>query len=101
MNKFEKWCRDNHTLTVALTVRLDRHKLPREIYAVFNDGYRLLISFQKRWLLTSAYLDTDTERLHLDASPFRHHVPDEIQTADMTRKDWAHVCLKYRMEMTT
>ena len=90
------------SLTIKkLQVRLDRHKLPREIYAVFNDGCRLSINFQKTWRLTTAYLWTDTERLHLDASPFRHHVPDEIQTADMTRKDWAHVCFKYRMEMMT
>jgi len=88
----------NLTITY-LSVRLDKYKLPREIYAVFNDGCRLQIYFQKRWRLTSTYLETDTERLHLDASPFRHHVPDEIQTKDMTRKDWANVCFKYYMEL--
>jgi hypothetical protein len=94
----------NHTLTIKkLQVHLNRQKLPTQIYAVFNDGWRLIIYFQKRWHLTSAYLEIPSEsrRLHLDASPFRHHVPDEIQTADMTRKDWADVCFRYRMEMMT
>jgi hypothetical protein len=87
------------TLTInKLKIWTDRNDLPLDIHAQFNDGWRLHLRFVRHWNQCFATLQRDDETIHLEAA-FRHHAPDEIQTADMTRKDWAHVCFKYRMEM--
>ena len=87
----------NLTIT-NLIVKLDKHQLPRDIHATFSNGCRLHLDYQKKWQQCFVFVTGYVYNVFTH-KPFRHHIPEEIQTKDMTRKDWADVCFKYFVEL--
>lgn len=78
-----------------LSINLDKKDLPIDIFAVFNDGRRLTLNYQQTWQMCFASLSGCKG---LEAA-YRHNIPTGIETANMTRQDWANVCFQYRSEL--
>lgn len=83
-----------------LNISLDRNDLPVFIYAVFNDGRRLQIDYQKTWRQCFVNISGDKRNSRGLETSYRHNIPDDIETTKLTRRDWEQVCYRYYEELT-
>ena len=82
-----------------LSIALDKNDLPTDIFAVFNDGRRLQLTYQRTWQQCFATLSGNKRTGRGLEAAYRHNIPTEIETSKMTRRDWANVCFQYRSEL--
>ena len=93
----------------SLQIEMTRYEYPSSVFAMFNDGKNLQLTYVPTWRQCFAYLRTFTSQrvsptdyepdktLVYIERPFRHHVT--IPWTDMTHEDWYRLCLTYREEM--
>ena len=82
-----------------LNIALDKNDLPINIFAVFNDGRRLTLDYQRTWQMCFASLSGNKRTGRAIETAYRHNIPAEIETSKMTRRDWSNICFQYRSEL--
>lgn len=82
-----------------LSIILDKNDLPLDIMAVFNDGRRLTLNYQRTWQTCFGSLSGNKRTGRTIEASYRHNIPAEIETSKMTRQDWANICFQYRSEL--
>jgi len=85
-----------------LQIDTRKDRVPINIYAIFDDGRRLQLTYQTTWQQCFATLSGNKRTGRGLEAPFLHHITtDGINSPweNMTRTDWAKVCFAYRNEM--
>lgn len=90
------------TAITKLLISTYKDGVPKDIHAVFSDGRRLTLNYQRTWRQCFANLNGNKRTSRGLETSFLHHITtDGINSpwVDMTRSDWANVCFAYRTEM--
>lgn len=85
----------------SLQITTHKDGVPNRIHAVFDDGQRLTLDYQRTWQQCFATLSGNGNRVYEEAEFLRHvrAFKSSGNWSTVTTEDWANVCFAYRNEM--